>query len=592
MRKLFFLLLILSIFSVHLFAGSPYQLLVEAERFQNRGGWLVDPQFEVQMGSPYLLAHGMGKPVENAMTKVQFPGTGSYHAWVRTKNWVPGEWQAPGRFQLMVNGKALPEVLGTQDGWGWQYAGEVLIDQPESTIELHDLTGFEGRCDAIWFSTLKVAPPSEAGQLALWRSKVQGTKPKPVSANQFDLVVVGGGIAGCTAAMAAAEQGLQVAIVHDRPVLGGNASGEVRVHTEGITGYADRFISQINTSVWYENGSPDALRDDARRHAALAKYPNITLYLNYKAFQVGTSSNKIKWVDARHTSTGETKRFKAPLFVDCTGDGWIGFWAKADYFYGREDSSKYGENWDKYGKLWSSDKADNRVMGSSLLWRSRQADAAVVCQEVPWALPVAKGHSATKGVWQWEYSDNNLNQIDDAEQIRDHLLRAIYGSFYNAKQLAENQNLELEWVSYVSGKRESRRLAGDYIYTFNDEKLMRKFPDIVAVESRSVDVHVQEVEKDPARPDFLSEAMFYKVEKYYIPFRTLYSRNISNLMMAGRCFSCSHVGLGGPRVMNTTGQMGVAVGYAASLCKKYHTNPRGIYHDHLDELRHLIGVTD
>ena len=590
--KFNFLLPLFLLFSALVQAKSPHQLLLEAERFQNKGGWVVDPQFEVQMGSPYLLAHGMGKPVENAVTKVQFPGTGSYHAWVRTKNWVPGNWQAPGRFQLVVNGLVLPELLGTQDGWNWQYAGEVVVDQLESTIELHDLTGFEGRCDAIWFSTQKEAPPAAANQLAAWRTKMLESKSKPVSANQFDLVVVGGGIAGCTAAMAAAEQGLQVALVHDRPVLGGNASGEVRVHTEGITGYADRFISQINTSVWYENGSPDALRDDARRHAAMAKYPNITLYLNYKAFQVGSSSNQIKWVDARHTSTGETKRFKAPLFVDCTGDGWIGFWAKADYFYGREDSSKYGESWDKYGKLWSSDQSDNRVMGASLLWRSSNSSSPAAFRAVPWAVPVAKGHSATKGVWQWEYSDNNLNQIDDAEQIRDHLLRAIYGSFYNAKQLPGNENLELEWVSYVSGKRESRRLVGDYIYTFKDEKLMRKFPDIVAVESRSVDVHLQEVEKDPKRPDFLSEAMFYKVEKYYIPFRTLYSRNISNLMMAGRCFSCSHVGLGGPRVMNTTGQMGVAVGYAAALCKKYKTIPRGIFNNHMPELQKLIGVTD
>lgn len=591
MKKSILLAIMLFVAS-QLSAFSAKSLLIEAESFQKKGGWVVDPQFEVQMGSPYLLAHGMGKPVENATTSVKFPAIGSYHAWVRTKNWVPGNWEAPGRFQLMVNGKLLPTILGTQNDWNWQYAGEVFVDKSESTIELKDLTGFEGRCDAIWFSTLKVDPPSDSQLLAEWRRKVKGETAKPRTIVKFDLVVVGGGIAGCAAAMAAAEQGMQVAIVHDRPVLGGNASGEVRVHTEGITGYAERIISQINTSVWYENGSPDALRDDARRHASIAKYPNITLYLNFKAFQVGTSGKKVKWVDARHTSSGETKRFTAPLFVDCTGDGWIGFWAKADYFYGREDSAKYGESWNKYGELWSSATADNRVMGASLLWRSYQTSSPIAFPEVPWAMTVAKGYSATKGVWQWEYSDNNLNQVDDAEQIRDHMFQAIYGSFFNAKKEAGNAKLALEWVSYVSGKRESRRLVGDYIYTFSDEKLMRKFPDAVAVESRSVDVHLQEVMRDPAKPDFISEAMFYKVEKYYIPFRTLYSRNIDNLMMAGRCFSCSHVGLGGPRVMNTAGQMGVAVGYAASLCKKYDTNPRGVYAGHLEELRKIIGVTD
>jgi len=94
--------------------------------------------------------------------------------------------------------------------------------------------------------------------------------------------------------------------------------------------------------------------------------------------------------------------------------------------------------------------------------------------------------------------------------------------------------------------------------------------------------------KDPSQPDFLSEALFYKVDRYYIPYRCLYSKNIKNLFMAGRCFSTSHVGLGGPRVMNTTGQMGVAVGYAASLCKKYNTSPRGIYEKHIGELKNLI----
>jgi hypothetical protein len=121
---------------------------------------------------------------------------------------------------------------------------------------------------------------------------------------------------------------------------------------------------------------------------------------------------------------------------------------------------------------------------------------------------------------------------------------------------------------------------------------MREFDDAVVMEERDVDVHYQQVLKDSTKPDFLSEALFYKVDHYYIPYRTLYSKNIKNLFMAGRCFSTSHVGLGGPRVMNTTGQMGVAVGYAASLCKKYNTNPRGVYNSHIPELRNLIGIIE
>jgi hypothetical protein len=129
---------------------------------------------------------------------------------------------------------------------------------------------------------------------------------------------------------------------------------------------------------------------------------------------------------------------------------------------------------------------------------------------------------------------------------------------------------------------------GDYIYTFVDAKNMIEFPDAVAMEERDIDVHYQQNLKDPSQPDFLSEALFYEVDHYYIPYRSLYSKNIKNLLMAGRCFSCSHVGLGGPRVMHTTGQMGVAVGYAASLCKKYSTNPRGIYLNHIEELLGLV----
>ncbi len=203
-------------------------------------------------------------------------------------------------------------------------------------------------------------------------------------------------------------------------------------------------------------------------------------------------------------------------------------------------------------------------------------------------MEVAGDHAAIKGTWHWEFSHNDLHQIDDAETIRDHMFRAIYGSFYNAKQDPENKKRQLAWMSYLVGKRESRRLVGDYIYTFNDVREMREFDDTVIMEKRPVDVHYQQNKQDPEKPDFLSEALFYPVDHYYIPYRCLFSKDIKNLFMAGRCFSCSHIGLGGPRVMHTTGQMGVAVGYAAALCKKHHTLPRGIYQHHIDELQRLI----
>lgn len=565
-----------------------HHLLVETEGFQHTGGWVIDPQFVEQMGSPFLLAHGMGSPVSDAVTRIKLPAKGIWHVYARTRNWAGDFGHAPGVFKLKVNNDTLSHVLGNEGfEWHWQYAGSMKLPADSLTLSLCDLTGFEGRCDAIFFTTRLEAPPSQHEALASWRRNMLNETDEPETVQDFDFVVAGGGIAGCAAAIAAANQGLRVALIHDRPVTGGNASGEIRVHTLGITWHYDSLLRQINTRHW-PNGSPEALTDDRKRQQYMESVPGITLFMNWRAYTANVSDNQITSIDARHTASDKTIRFTAPLFADCTGDGWIGFWAGAEYMYGREDSITYGENWPLHGELWSPATADNRVMGSSLLWRSVATGSPTSFPEVPWAMETARDHAAINGEWYWEFSRNDLHQIDDAEQIRDHMFKAIYGSFYNAKQKPEYANYSLEWVSYLSGKRESRRLIGDYVYTFTDEKLMREFPDAVVMEKREVDVHYQQNLKDPAKPDFLSEALFYRLDHYYIPYRCLYSRNISNLFMAGRCFSCSHVGLGGPRVMNTTGQMGAAVGYAAALCKRHACLPRGIGQNYIEELKQII----
>ena len=567
--------------------GQGNNLLIEAENFDDKGGWVVDPQFVEQMGSPYLLAHGLGNPVEDANTTFNITLIGNYHIWVRTKNWAPGNWEAPGRFKLGINSNLFSKDLGIQDGWNWQYVGQVELDKGEQKLYLYDLTGFDGRCDAIYLSTNNSPPPSDAAELAKWRNKVLQEPLAPKQNKQFDFVVVGGGIAGCAAAISAAEQGLEVALIHDRPVLGGNASGEIRVHTLGIYGHFERILKMLDTE-HYPNGSAKAYDEDEKRMANVKKYSNINLFLNWRAYDASSKNDIIEFVDARHTNTGERIRFNAPLFADCTGDGWIGYWAGAKYMYGREAVSKFGEEWEKHGELWSPEKADQFIMGSSVLWRSQKNDSNVVFPSVPWAVDVAGNHAAAKGEWQWEFSSNDLHQIDDAEIIRDHMLKAIYGSFYNEKQKPGNDSLALQWVSYLVGKRESRRLIGDHIYTFNDVRNNVKFPDSVVVEIREVDVHYQQNLLNPDKPDFLSTALFYNVDRYYVPYRSLYSKNINNLFMAGRCFSCSHIGLGGPRVMRTTGQMGAAVGYSAAICKQYNVNPREVYQKHLEEYMDLI----
>jgi hypothetical protein len=562
-------------------------LLIEAESFIDKGGWLVDPQFVEQMGSPYLLAHGLGRPVGDAVTSFRIAKKSNYHIWVRTKNWAPGNWEPPGRFQLKIDDKIFAQILGINEGWNWQYAGQIKLKKGKHSMALADLTGFDARCDAIYLSTGDLSPPSDLVELEDWRKKVFQIPESPELKEQYDLVITGGGIAGCAAAIAAAEQGLNVALIHDRPVLGGNASGEIRVHTLGIYGHFRRILKMLDTE-HYPNGSPDALKEDEKRMANVKKYSNIQLHLNWRAYDAHTENDIIQYVDARHTSTGERKRFIAPLFIDCTGDGWIGYWAGAEYMYGRESVDKYGESWEKHGELWSPEKADNFVMGASLLWRSHELDSASGFPDVPWATEIAGDHAAANGEWQWEFTRNDLHQVDDAEQIRDHVLRAIYGSFYNQKQKSGNERLALQWVSYLIGKRESRRLVGDHIYTFGDVRDHIKFPDSVVVEEREVDVHYQQNLLDPNKPDFLSEALFYPAGRYYVPYRSLYSKNIGNLLMAGRCFSCSHIGLGGPRVMRTTGQMGAAVGYAASICKKYNVTPREVYQKHLEEYMKLV----
>lgn len=564
-------------------------ILIEAASFATRGGWKLDTQHYQQMGGCYLLAHGLGKPVANAKTTVRLPAAGAWHVQVRTRDWCAGDWPSPGRFRVLLNGTPLATTFGDKPGWAWHHGGRVELPAGPLEVQLEDLTGFDGRCDAIYLSREPAAqlPNDDLAKLAAWKDRLSGRAGKPIEELAFDLVVVGGGIAGCAAALAAKAQGLKVAILQDRPVFGGNASDEIRVHTEGIAAKAEAILKTIDTAA-YPNGHADAAKDQQKRDAAMAA-SGVDCFLGHIVVGLEKSGDRIASVEARETTTGRLRRFRAPIFIDATGDAWLGYWAGADHRYGREAHSEFGEAWQQHGELWSPAKPDRRVMGASLLWNSAPAAEASDFPDVPWAMPVAKDRAATAGEWYWEYSSNDLCQVRDAERIRDHLLRAIYGSFANAKKNPKNAKTALRWVAFVAGKRESRRLMGDYVYTLADMLERRSFPDTVVTERRVVDHHYQRNLKGAAE-DFLSEALFRKTGgDYHVPFRCLYSRNIANLMMAGRCFSCSHVGLGGPRVMRTTGQMGVATGLAAALCKKHGVLPRGVYQSHLQELRTAAG---
>ena len=569
-------------------------VLLEASSFAKTGGWKIDTQHYLQMGGNYLLAHGMGNPVEDAETMIDLPASGKWNVWVRNRDWCKGDWKSPGRFLVLVEGKPLKVTMGEgEESWHWQSAGSVEVAKAEKIkVSLRDLTGFDGRCDAIFFTqeSAPSLPSDDLKELSDWKDELSGRAAEKIDELSFDLVIVGGGMSGCGAALAARSQGLKVALIQDRPLFGGNASQEIRVHTLGIHGYGTDILNSIDT-VHYPNGDKKAKLDQVKREKTMTE-SGVDLFAHHMACGLEKKGDTILSVEAREVTGGRIKRFRAPVFIDATGDGWLGYWGGADYRYGREAASQHNEGWDKYGELWSPKEADNRVMGTSVLWNSERTNQRQDFPKVPWAMPVAGKHTASKGEWYWEYSDNELNQIDDAETIRDHMLRAIFGSFANAKKNPKYAPNKLTWVAYVGGKRESRRLMGDHIYDMHDAVKRHEFPDAVVVEKREVDGHYQRKLKG-AKEDFLSTAMFHKTGGYYyIPFRSFYSRNLSNLMMAGRCFSCTHVGLCGPRVMNTCGQMGIATGYAAVLCKKHNASPKEVGHSHIRELRKLIGFDE
>lgn len=565
-------------------------VLIESSGFADLGGWKLDTQHHQQMGGCYLLAHGMGQPVARARTRVAIPAGGHWFVWVRTRNWCPGKWQAPGRFKVRVDGVELTPEFGTELGWAWQSGGSVTIPAAGTVeVELVDLTGFDGRCDAIFFTkdASPKLPNGDLVELAAWKDHLTGRDQWDIEEREFDLVIVGGGIAGCAAALSARSQGRKVALIQDRPLFGGNASEEVRVHTIGIPGKGGTLLKTIDTE-HYPNGDAAAIKDQKKREATMAA-SGVDLFPLHLCCGLEKDGDRIASVEARSATTGRISRFRAPVFIDATGDGWLGYWAGAECRYGREASAAFGEGWDKYGEQWSPSQADNRVMGASVLFNSEEAPEPSTFPDVPWAESVSKEHSAINGEWYWEYSANDLHQVRDAERIRDHLLRAIYGAFASAKKREKYANVRLKWVAYVAGKRESRRIMGDHIYTMHDMTGRRQFPDAVVEEKRDIDAHHQ-LALTGSPSDFLSTAMYWNTGGlYYIPFRSLYSRDISNLMMAGRCFSCTHIGLSGPRVMKTCGQMGIATGFAAALCHKHGTNPRGVGQKHITELRRLIG---
>ena len=580
-----FLFLILSL-------GLQGQILVECENFDNKGGWVVDQQFMDQMGSPFLMAHGLGTPVADASTKVKFSKTGTYRVLVRTRNWI-GYWsdkEAPGKFNILINNQPLKTIFGIQNTeWSWQNGGSIKIKAGISTISLHDLTGFNGRCDAIFFTKDKsFVPPTGEKELSEFRNKLLGIG-LPKESGDFDLVVVGGGAAGICAAVSASRLGLKVALINDRPVLGGNNSSEIRV---GLSGDIDKNLYPNIGNVLKEfnpkrppNAGPAEAFIDVKKEAMVLAEKNIRLFLNMHVFKIDMNDNKIKSVIAKHIETGEKFIFNGRWFADCTGDGTVGFLAGADFRMGRESAGEASESL-------APPISDQLTLGTSNLWAFETVDAPSSFPLLDWACQFSKDYylDEDKPDWRWE-GGFAKNTISDAENIRDQNLRAIFGNWaYLKNNNPKYTNRKLTWIAFIGGKRESRRIMGDIILNQNDVQNQVKYDDASFTTTWSLDLHFP----DPLNSKYFPGEEFYsfciqpKISPYHVPYRCLYSRNIDNLFMAGRNISVTHVAYGTIRVQRTTAMMGEVVGMAASICKKHQSSPRSVYLNYLAELKELM----
>ncbi len=571
-------------------------ILLEAEAFEDIGGWVIDPQFMSLMGSPFLLAHGLGRPVADAVTHVRIPHGGPWQLWVRTRDWV-ATWSAPGgpgKFQVLFDGQPCETVFGTEGAdWHWQAGGTMDLAFGEVTVALHDLTGFEGRCDAIILTDdPEFTPPDDPAELEMFRRQALSMPAEPENGGKFDLVVVGGGIAGMCAAIAAARGGLEVALISDRPILGGANSSDIRVWLNGGINL-DPFprIGDVVAELEPARRAHTALAnsaeiyEDAKRIDLIRNQKHLKLWLGWGVYEVETVDGQINSVIAQEITTGRRMKFAGRWFADCTGDGDVGFAAGADY-----EITLKGH------------------MGPTNIWQFTDTGQAAPFPRCPWAVDLSEkpfpGREAASagdiekaieklGNWPWE-NGFDLHPIDAAERIRDMNFRAMYGAWDALKNIdGVLETYELSWAAYIAGKRESRRLMGDIILSGEDISSGKEFDDACFPCTWSIDCHFPHPDYEKgfeAEPFIAATEHLRYVTPYWAPYRCLYSRNIKNLFMAGRDISATHLGLGTTRVMRTCGTMGEVVGLAARICKAHDANPADVYKSHLSELKSYLAI--
>ncbi len=575
----------------------PGFLWVEAEDFDDYGAWKLDTQFVHKMGSGYLLAVGVGEPIADAKTSIKIQHPGRYRLWLRTLDWLPEH--SPGSFTITVNDIESTQTLGVSGKakWSWENAGEFQLEKGENSIVLKDISGAFGRCDALILTTdMNYRPPDDYDETRRERARLSGISYEVVDGGEFDVIVVGAGTAGCSAAISAARMGAKTALIQDRPVLGGNSSIELGVGTDGAS------VSKANARETGIVEEGNLIRVKKGQHKMSAAYqelaaaePNLSVFYNSRVINAEKSgTDVISAVLAVNTLTLKHKRFRGRMFIDCTGDGWVGYYAGAEYRFGREARSEFGESA-------APEKADSITMSGCLMgdlalgYRAQDEGHPVEYSAPPWAVKLLppedfhrKPRGFARGQW-WLEHPGTFNDLKQPERCRDELIRIVFAYWEWIKKYSEYKdaarNYKMTYVPYIDARRETRRLVGDYIMTQQDAEVGTMFPDRIGYGGWSLDVHnpkgIHSGKEGPY--DFDG-----RVPLYSIPFRSLYSVNIENLLFAGRHVSVTHIALGTVRVQATLSVLGQAAGTAAAMCTERSVTPRSIAQHHIGDLQQQL----
>lgn len=431
-----------------------------------------------------------------------------------------------------------------------------------------------------------------------WLQMGTGKMATPVRRKtlECDVAVLGAGMAGICAAVAAARNGAKVTLVHDRSVLGGNASSELRIIVHGVTkltnGLADRetgIIEEILLENRFYNPQESFTVWDHILYGFVTREPNIKLLLDTQAIRANMNGDKIVSARCWQGATETEITVHAKQFIDCSGDGLLAATSGALYRTGREAKAEFGEKF-------APAKADGWHLGATILLSSKdmgrpmpfEAPAFATKYDADKSHPDRQIIPFNEGFW-WAEVGSNTDIVGDFDEIRHKLMGYAYGVWdyvKNSGKFPQADNFALGWVGSVPGRRESRRFIGDYILSEPDLLGHKHFEDAVGFGGWPLDEHNPggiENLKDP--PSFW-HAHFDKV--YEIPFRALYSKNVSNLLFAGRNVSVTHVALSSTRVMATCATMGQAVGTAAALCVKKNIGPRELGQKHIAELQEQL----